>query len=744
VKADYPWETCVCPCPGCCLDVCVDGSWECAADGQCSGDTCPAGPDTATDFIVDGETGDDSYSGHNTSHAFKTIQQCVNSLQSFGDSCNIRAGRYHEEVTITGLRGPHIIRGYGEERPIWDGTVPIQPEQWNLDSSTGICSAAIEEDIFALLLDDELLTAARWPNALWSDKTAFNHSFWGKCDNMSEYGYIIDDGSLGLSSSGINATGAMAILNIGSHDTFVRPVLHHEPGTADFTYNHDFGEVHWNEIYNQYYLEASLELLDNPGEWFYDVKTKILHLIPPSGECPDSATTSLRGRTIDYSLTITNTTKLSLANMTFFASTIHAYSVKNKDDYIDDIRLDSLELRFQSSSRRMLGSSEEPLWTRLYAYARKKFGKLHVVNCTFEGGEGFALEWAGENSVIENNLFMYNDWAGHDRGNGGTAFSQQNGLRDNFTHNTLMYNGRSVGVRLGEKANIEYNEIIGQCFGEIQHDGAAVQVQTAPQDGVMIHHNWIHDSPKGAIRFDGGGNKFGYRGYQGFNVIWNTGSLMIKGDEHTILNNLGLSRYKKDDGKCNICVIYRKWFDPVIQNSNTVVLNNAASQADGGRNVECKDCRWPLTGKVIENNYSDMDLEDHLEGASILDFRPIEGGALTDGTVIKGPYLPGTSSSTYWIPGRRLYKASKPIPSSGSTVPISRNALIFQGGFRADQHHVYLGLTAESMDLQQSLQGEENIMVLAGLGEDTQYFWRVDSQRGGDVYTGDIWNFYTE
>ena len=70
-----------------------------------------------------------------------------------------------------------MIRGYEDERPIWDGSVPIQPQEWDLDERTGICSGQLDEDmiIFALLLHDQLLTPARWPNALWEDKTVFDN-----------------------------------------------------------------------------------------------------------------------------------------------------------------------------------------------------------------------------------------------------------------------------------------------------------------------------------------------------------------------------------------------------------------------------------------------------------------------------------------------------------------------------------------------------------------------------------------
>lgn len=202
-------------------------------------------------------------------------------------------------------------------------------------------------------------------------------SFWGKAAKESERGNITDDGTLDLAGSGIDATGAMAILNIGSFDTYVRKVnleisnninrrinnsfqvLYHQPGSPSFTYNDDLGNIHWNPRFNQYYFEASLDLLDNPGEWFFDVTTRILHLIPSSGKCPDTSSKNLRGRTLDYGLTITNTTGLTVANLTFLAATVDGHS-EDRGPYIDEISLDSVDFLFQSSSHRMLGSDSLP------------------------------------------------------------------------------------------------------------------------------------------------------------------------------------------------------------------------------------------------------------------------------------------------------------------------------------------------------------------------------------------------
>lgn len=301
-------------------------------------------------YIVDGTIGDDKNTGLCTATAFKSIQHCVDQLVNPGDECKVRKGRYHEVIDINGLNGtaemPFIIKGFEDERPIWDGTVPIQPEKWDFDSKTGICSAAINQNITALFLNDDLLTAARWPNALWSDKSCFNNSFWGKFDRSSTRGRVVDDGTAGLADSGIDATGAMAILNIGSFNTFVAQVLHHESGNDTFFYHDLWNDTHWSPPHNQYYFEASKTLLDAPEEWFYDYKTGVLHLIPPAGsDCPNTSQDTLRGRTIDYGITIRNTTGLKVANLTMFASNVDAQSIK-KVSYINHITFESVEMLF--------------------------------------------------------------------------------------------------------------------------------------------------------------------------------------------------------------------------------------------------------------------------------------------------------------------------------------------------------------------------------------------------------------
>ena len=223
------------------------------------------------------------------------------------------------------------------------------------------------------------MTNARWPNAVWSDKSVFNNTYWAHSDANSTRGRMIDDGSAGLAATGLNITGAMAVLNVGSYNTFVKQVLWHEPNANSFTYDDNFGGIVWKPWNNQYYLDSKLELLDNPGEWFYDKETQKIYFIPPNGgTCPDRDSGKLRGRTIDHSMIIRKTKNLLLKNLDFFASNIEAVGKTKKADEIDEINLDSINFSFPSSSKRMLQDDSVPKKTMLVA---KMHGSISVINC---------------------------------------------------------------------------------------------------------------------------------------------------------------------------------------------------------------------------------------------------------------------------------------------------------------------------------------------------------------------------
>ena len=380
------------------------------------------------------------------------------------------------------------IKGFQDERPKIDGTVDLVNNanngEWKFNSNTGVCRGKISHDVFQLFLDGEMMTNARWPDALWSDKTVFQNDYWAHSADHATRGVMIDNGHAGLAASGLNMTGAMAVLNVGSFNTFVKEVLWHEPNEDSFTYDDDFGDINFQPDHNQYYLDSSLELLNQPGEWHYDMETKMLRFIPPNNGagCPSKDSGAVKGRVIDYAITIKKSKTILLKNMDFFASNVMAEGTQKKVDEVADITLDSLNFDYPSSSKRMLKDHSVPKHTKLIA---KGFGEVNVINCKFFGAEGSALQYWGAPAKIHNNLFSWNDWSGQmglvANGGFGTVYSSPTSWNEEFIGNTLYYNGASAGYRSGKTPVVSDNMVVGQADGEIMNDGSGIQIQVIHQ-----------------------------------------------------------------------------------------------------------------------------------------------------------------------------------------------------------------------------------------------------------------------
>ena len=201
------------------------------------------------------------------------------------------------------------------------------------------------------------------------------------------------------------------------------------------------------------------------------------------------------------------------------------------------------------------------------------------------------------------------------------------------------------------------------------------------------------------MRFDHPWNQpsvFGYNGEMSGNVVWKTKGLLVKGEDHTVIGNLALDNtedgFHAEGNVGSLLVIQQVRYQNFTMNTNTVVKNNAATQADGGVCLKlCNEESWPLAGH-IENNYSGRDLKTLLTDVENKDFRPKSADIFTvDGTgqilgdstgTLIGPYPPkGHKITQYLIPGQKLDIASHPIPGDESVV-VERDALMFRPGFR--------------------------------------------------------------
>ena len=442
---------------------------------------------------------------------YRSIQACIDEAES-GDTCLIKSGSYHEEITIDEKHDLTIRSEAGKTRAILDGTIVLRPknnENWQEDEITTedgeykkVCFGEIDvidgKHPFQLFLKEEktheMMTNARWPNALWTDRhpvtnipNVFYNDYWRKADNTEEMetpGRMADrkdqNGTSLLALSNLNMEGAMAILNIGSFHTWHRPIISHNEGDHFFMFDdhdikHTAGDKHQDIGKDQYYIDSKENLLDNPGEWVYNKTTQILKFMPPAGSCPDPSSDAVKGRVMDYAIVIKEGSDINIRDLDFFASNM----MSSGDHSVYGLYLDSLNFNYPVASHRMLQDDSIPKTTNIQIH---KGGPIHITNSVFFGGEGTALVYGckrcsketEDNVRIENNLFKWNDWSCVMDGSGmGTVVNKGNGGEEVYG-NTWEYNGASVGIRPGLNSTIMENRITGTRRGNIMNDGSSI------------------------------------------------------------------------------------------------------------------------------------------------------------------------------------------------------------------------------------------------------------------------------
>jgi hypothetical protein len=147
----------------------------------------------------------------------------------------------------------------------------------------------------------------------------------------------------------------------------------------------------------RYYLEASLALLDAPSEWFFDKDTHVLYLYPPDGRSPADSGIEIRAKASTYTIEIgAPTAYLDLANITFVATAITATSYDPEaphggDASVSNIRFESLNFSYPSSSRRMLQDLAPidcmAVWANVSGGAKAQTYSNHRCACENQSGE---------------------------------------------------------------------------------------------------------------------------------------------------------------------------------------------------------------------------------------------------------------------------------------------------------------------------------------------------------------------
>eukprot|EP01052_Picozoa_sp_SAG31_P032253 SAG31_NODE_3517_length_4167_cov_1.945428_1_plen_317_part_00 len=246
-----------------------------------------------------------------------TVAACVGRIKSAGDECRLLSGTYREAtVVVDGLRGkdgaPVVIAAADGADVTIDGTavlrgtwIPAGNGQWEMDVPATIVAAT--GGVSQLWLDGQMLTPARWPNALWTNmqnnglREPFNFTSWstfakGPSWPPSNYTsgvplhFTDRGGPAGLGASGFSAKGAVFVGNIAHDDTFVGTVVSHTAGSDNFSvliYPGVQKMGNTKQGNSIYFLEGPVALLDQPGEWSYSVDDEKLRIRTFDGASPE-------------------------------------------------------------------------------------------------------------------------------------------------------------------------------------------------------------------------------------------------------------------------------------------------------------------------------------------------------------------------------------------------------------------------------------------------------------------------
>lgn len=716
-----------------------------------------------TEYFVSVNDGSNTNPG-TISKPWKHVSKAVTVLQP-GDICTIRSGVYYEEVVIANLMGtqdkPIIFRAQPGENVVFDGTGGTIKTTWT-KFKDNIYKATLEEDIWQLFVDGDMQINARWPNAFWYDFSVFDYTKWGFSASNSThnketgYGVMCDNGTQGLAKSGINATDAIAILNIGSWETFAGHVDSHKPNEPNFSYRlkKPVPIISYNPAKCRYFLEDKLDFLDAPTEWYYNNKTKEIFLWTKDSDNPINHVIS--GKKSTYAFTISRGSSwLKLESLSFFATTVNIGGETGTAVY--SIELSSCHFSYPSYSKRMLGSLDVPDMTKIYHNGdlMEEKGHFRIFNCTFEFSDGQTISYRGRGGVIDNNLWHHNDFSCVGQG---FMFSSD-GTSDTFIRNTVHSNGPSEGYAPGSSPNnlrvaADDNAKLNMMYDlkYLQDDGSHIQTHIYAQNGTVVEYNWCFDTMKFGIRFDrttSPGAMWGYNGTINYNVVWNTGGIMVKGDQHHVNNNLVFD----STGMNDMYLLGPGGAGAAKENNNTVTTNNILQRGAGSCTARYKK-PCPIVPGKFTNNDVNKDVRTLLRDPVNWDFRPLPNSDL----IMKGigPYGKESMNhgGVYWIPGHQLLTASVPIPPNGTTTAKCDAHLMWLDGYNADSHDVYFGTGKElvtnadksSSEFKGNMKVPSNIVDPGPLKPDVVYYWRVDAVHDVDRSTfdtnkGKVWQF---
>jgi len=634
-------------------------------------------------YFVSNDGIDASNVSGDENNPFQTLNYAISRITN-QNRIYFKSGSYEfdeKEITNTGLS----IQGYNNQNVTFDGTKPISDladssvngGNWQThttdivtDTNQTLSSKTIykiklnsDAEVWQLFYNRDEVINARYPSAQWTDDSVYTFNNWGHgyyeyknngdiTDNTEtvigngtgshyyyENGEIVDvphtiSGSYTASlydfvktQQGIDpsftTSGSLANLNVGSFRSYTKVVNSQSLDDTNNVIRLSYDDVAtWKTKHHYYYLENKLEYLNSENEWFFDNDTKYLYVWLPSDAVP--TTTNIRAKQQSYSLNIT-ADNVSIENINFFGTTIKGNSANN-------LIVRDCDFLYASCYAHMLnqinsGSTISPASNEVFETQTRFTSSPNVTfnRCAFRYTDGDVIHTQGGNTRIEDCYFNYIDKTVANLSSVMTTLRLM-GDSNIVKNNTFRKTAASSTLNSGNAPIVEYNDMAES--GYLQSDGAMIHLMVSQQSGSKVRFNWVHDTIKYGIRFDGDGD--GFNGSIHHNIGWNCeGGIMAKGGwlesgssvgGHFIYNNTFFNSVEKND----IMVLNTQ--KGVNINYGSVVMNNLTEKLSGHRT----DIEGFESWITSSNNYTASNIEPLLTDTASYDFRPINDSSIVD------------------------------------------------------------------------------------------------------------------
>ena len=260
---------------------------------------------------------------------FKTIEEAQEAVRAINSSMtgdivvNLKGGRYYLEDTLKFNNSDSGTSGYKVIYKNADGETPVisggRPITGFVEGENGIwyADASDFDAIYELMVNGKVATLARTETPIHAD------TFYS---NGTEY----DNDGISFNSSDLPMLSNPEEVFVHVARSWVDVLLKVTDISEDGEYvNLDMTQPRFDELTKDgaltghpiipsanFYIENALELLDNPGEFYFDKNTKVLYYMPRNGE--DMNTAIVDGAVLEELITVKGTGRNNhVENLTF-------------------------------------------------------------------------------------------------------------------------------------------------------------------------------------------------------------------------------------------------------------------------------------------------------------------------------------------------------------------------------------------------------------------------------------------